>query len=158
MAKLYEINLLATGKVTEPHPTIPGTFEKWVYQRTGKGKGHRRYSETLDIQRRRWVQTPSPSTPLKDAHKQRYADAVIAWQTSTPEERQALDDLERKWNLPTYQTFIKLYCINNPVSITPDTITDTTRTPAQGHTITPNATPPTPSDAANLRHHLSRFA
>lgn len=108
--------LLITGKVTEPDPLNPGQTVTVVYQRTGRAFGHRPLNHRLALQRRAWVQTPSPSTPLKNANKARFAAAHQSWIDATPPARDLSIPTAIRHNLPLYQAFIKDFCTAHPLA------------------------------------------
>jgi hypothetical protein len=73
-----------------------------------------------DLQIKDWVLQYDPKTALKQAHRQRFADAVASWHQASDTERKIAIPLAKKRRITTFNAWISLWNKAHPISLSGD--------------------------------------
>lgn len=87
MPEPHDLTLQIAGKITFTNAAPGRPAGAYVYQRTAPGKGNVPADQTNTLQLRRYVIPTDPRTPAQIARRAAFANAVAAWQATTPENR-----------------------------------------------------------------------
>lgn len=93
----------------------PGTGKpdgKYVYQRTGRGKGNIAGDPTGRQQVRRHVIPNNPRTAQQGAQRGRFALGVTAWHGLTPDDKTIWKQNGKKYKLGAFQMFMRVWCLS----------------------------------------------
>lgn len=109
MAKLHEISVLPTGRITVEVDPVTGATVPYVYQRVAKGKGNIPLPGPHDLQLRRHVTPSTGPTPEQAAKRAGFALAVAAWQALTTPEKGEWKNRARAMQVSGYNLFLREY-------------------------------------------------